>query len=251
MANQYRFDDIEIDTQSFRLLKAGKVVQAEPKTLNLLIFLVENRGRLLPRQEIIDAVWKEAFVTDHVLNRAMGQLRKGLGDDAKEPRYIETVPTRGYRFIAQIDEENGRGTSNGTPAAIADEFSALPGSVPVAKRRGIPRLVPLAIFAAVALVCALIVAFVVLREQSHFEYDRPGKTVQITTSPGTSNYYPTFSPDGTAVAYSTDSGKGFEVFVHQLTPEGREIQRDMAYLPARRPKPSTHRIRLTPGMVTR
>jgi Tol biopolymer transport system component/DNA-binding winged helix-turn-helix (wHTH) protein len=224
MANQYRFDDIEIDTQSFRLLKAGKVVQAEPKTLNLLIFLVENRGRLLPRQEIIDAVWKEAFVTDHVLNRAMGQLRKGLGDDAKEPRYIETVPTRGYRFIAQIDEENGRGTSNGTPAAIADEFSALPGSAPVAKRRGIPRLVPLAIFAAVALVCALIVAFVVLRDQSHFEYDRPGKTVQITTSPGTSNYYPTFSPDGTAVAYSTDSGKGFEVFVRQLTPEGREIQ---------------------------
>jgi Tol biopolymer transport system component/DNA-binding winged helix-turn-helix (wHTH) protein len=225
MASRYRFDDIEIDTQSFRLLKVGKVVQAEPKTLNLLIFLVENRGRLLARQEIIDAVWKEAFVTDHVLNRAMGQLRKGLGDDAKEPRYIETVPTRGYRFIAQIQGENSPGNSNGAPpAAIAVEFSAPPGSVPVAKRSGTRRLVPFAILAAVALACALIVAFLVLRGKSPFEYYRPGKTVQITTSPGTSNYYPTFSPDGTAVAYSTDSGKGFEVFVRQLTPEGREVQ---------------------------
>jgi Tol biopolymer transport system component/DNA-binding winged helix-turn-helix (wHTH) protein len=215
VASQYRFDDIEIDTESFRLLKAGKVVQVEPKTLNLLIFLVENRGRLLERREIIDAVWKEAFVTDHVLNRAVGQLRKGLGDDAKESRYIETVPTRGYRFIAQIQAEVSSETSTATPLVrMAEE--------PAASRK--TRLVLVAIVAAVALACALVGAFAVLREKSHFEYYRPGKTAQITTSPGTSNYYPTFSPDGTAIAYSTDSGNGYEVFVRQLSPEGREVQ---------------------------
>ena len=102
MARHYRFDDIEIDLQSFRLFKAGKSLQVEPKALKLLVFLVENPSRMVGRRELIDAVWGDAFVTDHVLNRAIGQLRKLLSDDAKEPRYIETVPTLGYRFIATV-----------------------------------------------------------------------------------------------------------------------------------------------------
>jgi TolB-like protein/DNA-binding winged helix-turn-helix (wHTH) protein len=105
MALRYRFDDIEVDVQSFRLLKAGSPVALEPKALHLLIFLIENRGRLVGRRELIDAVWHGAFVTDHVLNRAIGQLRRQLADDPKEPRYIETVPTLGYRFIARVEPE--------------------------------------------------------------------------------------------------------------------------------------------------
>ncbi len=105
MARRYRFDDIEVDLQDFRLLKAGKPIAIEPKALNLLIFLVENRGRLIGRRELIDAVWNSAFVTDHVLNRAIGQLRRQLEDDPKEPRYVETVPTLGYRFIAHVETE--------------------------------------------------------------------------------------------------------------------------------------------------
>src|ERR1700733_8303417 len=104
VAHVYRFDDVQIHVQDFRLFKAGNPVLVEPKALNLLIFLVRNRGRLIERRELIDAVWGDAFVTDHVLNRAIGQLRKVLSDDAKEPRYIETVPTLGYRFIADVEE---------------------------------------------------------------------------------------------------------------------------------------------------
>ena len=104
VAHVYRFDDVQIDVQDFRLFKAGNPVLVEPKALNLLIFLLKNRGRLIERRELIDAVWGDAFVTDHVLNRAIGQLRKVLADDAKEPRYIETVPTLGYRFIADVEE---------------------------------------------------------------------------------------------------------------------------------------------------
>src|ERR1700683_5341528 len=103
LANRYRFDDVQIDGQSFRLLKAGKVVPIEPKALNLLIFLVESRGRLVERRELIDAVWNDAFVTDHVLNRAIGQLRKALSDDHKQPPYIQPAPTLGYRFIAKVE----------------------------------------------------------------------------------------------------------------------------------------------------
>jgi TolB-like protein/DNA-binding winged helix-turn-helix (wHTH) protein len=97
-----RFDDVEIDLEGFRLMKAGQLVQVEPKLLKVLIFLAESGGRLVGRQELIDALWGDAFVTDHVLNRAIGQLRKALGDDPKQPRYIETVPTLGYRFIGEI-----------------------------------------------------------------------------------------------------------------------------------------------------
>ena len=232
MTSWYRFDDVEIDIQSYRLLKAGKTVPVEPKTLNLLIFMVENRGRLLERREIIDAVWQEAFVTDHVLNRSIGQLRKGLGDDTREPRYIETVPTLGYRFIAQVEgqteSKNGGRTSTETlRTRIAEESLGAPAITPTppsGQIRRTQRWLRVAVVAAVALVCGLLVAFAVLRERSHFDYYRPGNAVQITTSPGLSNYYPTFSPDGTAIAYSTDSGKGYEVVVRQLTPEGREVQ---------------------------
>ncbi len=105
MGGRYRFDDVEIDLNAFRLLKGGEVVPVEPKALKLLIFLVENRGRLVHRREIIDAVWSGSFVSDHVLNRAIGQLRKLLIDDAKAPRYVETVPTLGYRFIAELQAE--------------------------------------------------------------------------------------------------------------------------------------------------
>src|ERR1700722_8093922 len=105
MALRYRFDDIEVDVQRFRLLQAASPVAFEPKALHLLIFLIENRGRLVGGRELIDAVWHGAFVTDHVLNRAIGQLRRQLADDPKEPRYIETVPTLGYRFIARVEPE--------------------------------------------------------------------------------------------------------------------------------------------------
>jgi TolB-like protein/DNA-binding winged helix-turn-helix (wHTH) protein len=114
VVNRYRFDDVQIDLQSFRLFKTGKAVPVEPKALNLLVFLVENRGRLIERRELIDAVWGDSFVTDHVLNYAIGQLRKGLADDAKKPRYIETVPTLGYRFIANVEVETPEGTSDAT-----------------------------------------------------------------------------------------------------------------------------------------
>jgi TolB-like protein/DNA-binding winged helix-turn-helix (wHTH) protein/Tfp pilus assembly protein PilF len=123
VAHRYRFDEIEIDIQAFRLSKAGEAVQVEPKALNLLIFLVEHRGRLVDRREILSAVWKDAFVSDHVLNRAIGQLRKVLAEDVKEPRYIETVPTLGYRFIAQVEE-------------LPDQSGALPAATDT--QQGIP-----------------------------------------------------------------------------------------------------------------
>ena len=134
MGGRYRFDDVEIDLNGFRLLKDGKVVPVEPKALKLLIFLVENRGRLVHRREIIDAVWSGAFVSDHVLNRAIGQLRKLLVDDAKAPRYVETVPTLGYRFIAEVEAEEPPAEQPASPLLSnrERESNESPLGVPVA-----------------------------------------------------------------------------------------------------------------------
>jgi DNA-binding winged helix-turn-helix (wHTH) protein/tetratricopeptide (TPR) repeat protein len=128
LAQIYRFDDVVVDPQSFRVMKAGKPLALEPKVLSVLTFLIENRGRLVEKKELIDAVWGGAFVIENVVSRAIAQLRKSLGDDAKESRYIETVPTRGYRFIAEVDAQAsaGRAVEGRPPAGAATEATATP-----------------------------------------------------------------------------------------------------------------------------
>jgi TolB-like protein/DNA-binding winged helix-turn-helix (wHTH) protein len=138
----YRFDDVRIDVQNFRLVKAGKPVPVEPKALQVLLFLVDNRGRLVEKRELLDAVWNDAFVTENVLTRAVAQLRKTLADNAKEARYIETVPTRGYRFIADVEAE--------PPDATAVELTPeIVAKAPNAKQWPMVLVLGLALFAAV------------------------------------------------------------------------------------------------------
>jgi len=103
----FLFDDIRVEPNTFRAFKAEQVISLEPKTLRLLLFLIENRGRLIEKDEILDAVWSGTYVTENALTREIGKLRKSLGDDPKAPKYIETVHTRGYRFIAELAETNG------------------------------------------------------------------------------------------------------------------------------------------------
>src|SRR5580704_9784173 len=70
--------------------------------MRLLLYLIENRNRLVRKQELLDKVWQDAMVTENALTRVIGLLRKALNDDSHVPRFIETVPTAGYRFIAKV-----------------------------------------------------------------------------------------------------------------------------------------------------
>jgi DNA-binding winged helix-turn-helix (wHTH) protein/tetratricopeptide (TPR) repeat protein len=106
-SSAFLFDDIRVEPTTFRAFKADQVISLEPKTLRLLLFLIENRGRLIEKDEILDAIWSGTHVTENALTREIGKLRKSLGDDPKAPKYIETVHTRGYRFIAELAETNG------------------------------------------------------------------------------------------------------------------------------------------------
>src|SRR5437763_5350178 len=132
----FLFDDIRIELASFRAFKAGNLIQLEPKALRLLLFLIENRGRLIEKDEILDTIWNGTHVTENALTREIGKLRKTLGDDPKAPKYIQTVHTRGYRFIAEFAEANGEGTLAGAEvgevAAPPESFRAAPPVVAAA-----------------------------------------------------------------------------------------------------------------------
>lgn len=102
--NVYRFDDIVVDCENFRVQRNGHEIALTPRAFDVLVFLLQNGGRVVEKQELFDGVWKEAFVSDNALTKIIKEIRHALEDHADNPRYIETVPKRGYRFIGEIKE---------------------------------------------------------------------------------------------------------------------------------------------------
>jgi TolB-like protein len=105
----YRFDDFVVDPESWCLSCDERQIHLEPVVLKLLIYLIPHRDRLVTRQELMDTVWGDTVVSESAVNQAVARLRKALGDDSDTPRYLETVHTKGYRFIAEVRETDGPG----------------------------------------------------------------------------------------------------------------------------------------------
>ena len=100
----YRFDDFEVDPETWRLTRGGQEIHLKPVVLKLLIYLIANRGRLVTREELMDTVWGDTVISESALTKAAARLRKALGDDSATHRYLETVHSRGYRFVADVEE---------------------------------------------------------------------------------------------------------------------------------------------------
>jgi TolB-like protein/DNA-binding winged helix-turn-helix (wHTH) protein/tetratricopeptide (TPR) repeat protein len=98
----FQFDDVRVDVGNAQILKAGQPVPIEPKAFRVLVYLLENPGRVVEKDELLATVWQDTFVTENALTREIGLLRKALGDSKTGAKYIETVPTRGYRFVAKV-----------------------------------------------------------------------------------------------------------------------------------------------------
>jgi DNA-binding winged helix-turn-helix (wHTH) protein len=135
-AEIFRFDDLELDRVAFELRRAGRAVPIERIPLELLFVLVEHRGELVTRQEILDRVWgKHVFVDkDNAINTAVRKIRLALRDNPENPRFLHTVPAKGYRFDAQILQ------GTGADASIAELFpppSAAVGVRPQQRRRAL------------------------------------------------------------------------------------------------------------------
>jgi DNA-binding winged helix-turn-helix (wHTH) protein/pimeloyl-ACP methyl ester carboxylesterase len=99
----YRFGPFHLDPRERRLSRGGEVIPLRLKVFDTLLVLVENAGRLVTKQELLDAVWPETTVEENNLNHNVSVLRKALGEKATGQQYIETVPRVGYRFAAPVD----------------------------------------------------------------------------------------------------------------------------------------------------
>jgi len=95
-----RFERFELDEANARLLCDGKAVDLQPRPFEVLCALARRPGSLLTKDALLDEVWGHRFISESVLKTAIGKLRTALQDDVRNPRFIETVPRRGYRFIA-------------------------------------------------------------------------------------------------------------------------------------------------------
>jgi pimeloyl-ACP methyl ester carboxylesterase/DNA-binding winged helix-turn-helix (wHTH) protein len=112
----YRFEDYEVDTATLELRQGGRRIALEPQVFEVLAYLVANHDRLVPKDEIIEHLWPEKYITEAALNSRLMTARKLIGDNGRDQRLIRTVHGRGYRFVGTVTADGGRKDSAGDPA---------------------------------------------------------------------------------------------------------------------------------------
>src|SRR4051795_1734911 len=114
-SHNYQFGDFTLHTDRGCLLKAGEEVKLRPKVYETLKYLVEHPGRLIGKQELMQAVWPDAFVTDDSLVQCTLELRRAL-EDRTQP-LLKTVPRRGYLFVAEVVQSGAKQPHSPTPSS--------------------------------------------------------------------------------------------------------------------------------------
>jgi len=158
MGQLFRFRDICVDTGEEALTRGGERVAVNRRAFQVLRLLVERAGQTVTKQEFFDTVWADTFVEDNSLTVAITTLRKALGDDARDPKYIENIPRKGYRFIAEVESSQ--------PDVVQATKTASSPAAPASRTRRTRY------FAAAALLTALALAIFVVG----FTYIRTGST---------------------------------------------------------------------------
>jgi Tol biopolymer transport system component/DNA-binding winged helix-turn-helix (wHTH) protein len=203
------FGDVYVDFSRIAVKRGGKAVDLEPKVFDVLRFLIAHRDRLVTKEELLENVWPRTFVAPNALTRAVAQLRKALGDDADQPRYIETVAKRGYRFVAPVVID-GDAAAQITPAVASGRPS---------RRRF--RMAVIALAATAVLVTGTVVWMA--RRTAPRGVLKGALTPARVSVTGSMNVDPALSPDGSAVAFASDRSGSFEIYVVSLASGSREI----------------------------
>src|SRR5262245_42080274 len=100
------FQSFRLDTANHCLWRDQKRVTIAPKAYDVLRYLVENPQRLVPQEELLEKLWPETYVNPEVIRKYILEIRKVLGDRLDKPEFIETLPKRGYRFVAFVSDED-------------------------------------------------------------------------------------------------------------------------------------------------
>jgi Tol biopolymer transport system component/DNA-binding winged helix-turn-helix (wHTH) protein len=205
----FEFDGFRVDLRTMALSKQGEIVQVEPKVFDVLRCLIEHRDRLLTKDELLDIAWRDTFVTPNALTRAVAQLRKALGDDAGEAKFIATVSKRGYRWIAPVAVIGSHGPT------MASAVAPAPPAVSEATRWLSPWRAAGALVAGVVLVA---IAWAWARPGPN---SPPAASAELTATRLTvrSGYdgTPSLSADG-RIAYTSDVSGAREIWITGSTP---------------------------------
>jgi Tol biopolymer transport system component/DNA-binding winged helix-turn-helix (wHTH) protein len=206
----YKFGDFELLADENVLERKGEGVSLTPKMYEMLLVLVRNRGQIVEKERLLEEVWPDSFVEEGNISYNIRQLRKALDDDAQSPIFIETVPRRGYRFIAEVEEI----VPSAEPAAEAEETEPTPlPSAPAGHRRFLHP-------AAIGFLAALVIGTV-----GYFLISKPSSaSFPILSTPFTAEklsttgmvYGVAISPDGRRVVYSNRSGGKQSVWLRDL-----------------------------------
>ncbi len=209
-----RFEGFEADLRAEELRKAGRKVRLPQQSFRVLAMLLERAGQLVTREELRARLWPAGVLIeyDQGLNAAINRLREALRDSADAPRFIETLPKRGYRFIAAVElDPLVVAASASSPAALA----SAPG---IRSRRNV-------LFAVVVgLTAILLIAgtLSVLTRRSVTHSASARQVVPFTSLPGQA-VAPTFSPDGSQVAFAWNGETGdphrFDLYVKSIGSE--------------------------------
>ena len=209
----YRFGEFTVDREQKVLLRNGNPLPLAPKVFDTLLILIDNSGRIVEKKELMNRLWPDTFVEESNLTFNIQQLRKALGDDARRPRFIETVARRGYRFIAQVEESTAH--ISGTDPSIAIAKPAKAAAASKVHRRSYLTFVVLGSVAVAAVGMALWFG----RGRSNASsssapiLSTPFKSEKFTTG-GLVNV--AITPDGKYVAYTSETGGKQSVWLRQL-----------------------------------
>ena len=229
MQGDFRIGDRTVVPTLNQILRGETAVRVEPKVMRVLLRLAARRGEVARREELIREVWPDTFVTDDVLKRCISDLRKALGDDRQEPRFIETIPKVGYRLLTSVEPAEPQGEGELTAAPVA--------AAPVSRRarRWWPAIVTAGVVLIVAAVSwglrphapppphivqliseRFVLSGALSPDGSQIAFSSPGETganwdiwlkvvgeaeARRLTSTEASDYWPAWAPDGNQIAF--------------------------------------------------
>ena len=197
-----RFESFEVDVRAGELRKAGVRLKLPGQPFQVLAILLERPGEVVTREELQKRLWPDTFVdVDHNLNTAINKIREVLGDSAESPRFVETLPRRGYRFVAPVE-----GTRT----------TEVPGGSGVRQESRMPWVRRSSILFVVLVLLAAVGLFIYKRLPISCITRRNGRLLASLLTM-VCRSVATWSPDGRFIAYSSNRGGKFDIWVQQVS----------------------------------